>query len=159
MRIGPEISSYFAQVSISAKPDAVRTGVEPQQPEKAGQAAPADAIQTYDFTNMTPNQMKDAAQKLYDTGQIDLQQLGNLTLGPVVGKVGANGEFALLTQQEREAVNNTPIDYIKLVGHQLSSIERDGRVSDPTSGYGNWKELLSVLKDHQGRVSGFDFLA
>jgi hypothetical protein len=120
--------------------------------------APASVGQT-DFTNMTASQMEGAAKKLYESGDIDLTQLGMLEMAGPLGKVGANGEFVPFTAEERQRIRNLPVDYIRLAKDAIAGIESRGQAADPTSGYKDWKQILGVLRTHQGVASGIDIRA
>jgi hypothetical protein len=100
-----------------------------------------------DFTQMTPKEMKDFAKQLFDKGEIDLTQLFMLqTAGMPLGKVGANGEFVPLSNDETNAFQNKPVNYFSTAQEAMKFIEQSGKASDPTSGYANWKGIVDALK-------------
>jgi hypothetical protein len=101
----------------------------------------------FDFTNMTPNQMKGAADTLYKSGQIDLTQVFMLeNAGRPLGKAGPNGEFIPLSASERQATGNTPMNYIQTAKIAISNLEQSGEASNPKSGYQQWTSILATLQ-------------
>ncbi|WP_204311519.1 hypothetical protein, partial [Stenotrophomonas maltophilia] len=70
-------------------------------------------MSSYDFTNMTKNQMVEASGQLQSGGVIDLSQAGMLQMAGPLGKVGPNGEFVPFTAAEREALGRQPMNYIQ----------------------------------------------
>lgn len=108
--------------------------------------------QSYDFTQMTPQQMREAANDLYTNGTIDFDAMAGLQMIGPLGKAGPNGEFIPFTSAERQQIDNTPINYLSAITDRLSSIERMGRTQDPTSGYDMWSTLSEVLNKSQNSV-------
>ncbi len=114
----------------------------------------------FDFTSMTPNQMKGAANALYKSGQIDLTQVFMLeNAGRPLGKTGANGEFIPLSATEREATGNTPVNYIRTAKDAMNYLEQTGQAADPKSGYAQWQGILDTLQTMQGARTGVNILA
>ena len=109
-----------------------------------------------DFTQMTPREMKDFAKQLFDAGEIDLTQLFMLqTAGVPLGKLGANGEFVPLSNDETNAFQNQPVNYFEVAQGAMEYIEQSGKANDPTSGYANWKGIVEAL---QRATSGLDLV-
>jgi hypothetical protein len=103
-----------------------------------------------DYTRMTPAQMKDAAQGLYDAGKIDLSELFMLqTAGMPLGKAGPNGEFLALSAAEKARFNAQPVNYIQTFKDGIDHLEQTGYANDPTSGHARMKHLLEVLQRAQ----------
>ncbi len=102
------------------------------------------------YASMTPNQMKTAAKTLFDQGKIDLHQLGMLQMAGPLGKVGANGQLVPFTPAEQARIDSTPVNYIQLTKNAMAGIESRGQVSNPTSGYRDWKHLNALLTQQQG---------
>ncbi len=98
-----------------------------------------------DFSHMTPKQMRAISKDMHQHGDIDLDAMISLqAIGPL-GKAGANGEFIPFTSEEREQIDNTPINYRQTVADQRDNIERMGRTLDPTSAYSMWVKLDQLL--------------
>jgi|GEM_PF-5214184 len=155
MRIAGDVSSHYQTTAARQKSRPVRAdNPAAATPEKSSSG---DGIRTYDFTSMTSHQMKSVAKALFDTGKIGLTQLFQLeNAGIPLGKAGPNGEFVPLSSEERESFRNTPMNYMDIIKDVIAAIERQGKAADTTSGYQGWKELLGVLEDNQGTVSGID---
>jgi hypothetical protein len=103
--------------------------------------------QKFDFTNMTPRQMKGVANELFKQGKIDIDQLFQLeTAGVPLGKQGAHGEFVELTSAEKESYMNKPVNYIKHTADCINFLEQTGYANDPKSGYEMMRNLLGKLK-------------
>lgn len=154
MKIASDISSHYQTAAARQKLAATRTSDAALTSNTASSGA---SIRVNDFTSMTSNQMKSVAKGLFDTGKIGLTQLFQLeNAGIPLGKAGPNGEFIALSPEERESFRNTPMNYMDLIKDAMSGIEAQGKAADLTSGYQSWKDLLSVLQDNQGSVSGVD---
>ncbi|MBN8945035.1 MAG: hypothetical protein J0H01_36370 [Rhizobiales bacterium] len=127
-----------------------------QEPAAGGSSR---GVSSYDFTNMTKNQMVEASRQLQSGGVIDLTQAGMLQMAGPLGKVGRNGEFVPFTAAEREALGNQPMNYIQTAQEAIAGIESRGEAGNPKSGYADWKQILAVLQSRQGTPSGVDIKA
>lgn len=119
----------------------------------------AGGIGTYDFTNMTPNQMKSAAQALAASGKINStdairMQLMGMPLGTMV-----DGKFQPLTAAQRDSFANTPVNYMQLVQGNMTFLQQNGMASDPKSGYASDQDILSAMQSAQGSVSSVNITA
>ena len=120
----------------------------------------SNTVSTYDFTDMTPNEMQGVASNLYASGQIDSTQLLHLQLmGVPVGKMGPNGTFVPLTDAERSSYMSQPYNYIQGLQGIVDNLQQTGYASDPKSGYEGWKNMLATLQKLQGTTSGVDIAA
>jgi hypothetical protein len=155
MKIAGDVSSHYQTMGARQKPTATQaasTALTTAETSSSGAN-----IRTNDFTSMTANQMKSIAKGLFDTGKIGLTQLFQLeNAGIPLGKAGPNGEFVPYSPDERESFRNTPMNYMDIIKDAIAGIESQGKAADLTSGYQNWKDLLGVLQDNQGSVSGVD---
>ena len=105
----------------------------------------------FDFTEMTPKQMKGIANEMFKQGKIDLDQLFQLeTAGIPLGKQGPHGEFVQLTPAEREGFMSQPLNYIQNTADRISFLDQSGYANDPKSGYDMLKNLLGKLKTNFG---------
>lgn len=103
---------------------------------------------SYDFTNMTPNQMRDVSQDLFNSGKISSQQsLMLLTTSLVHGHLGKNGEYIPPTEADIARHNNTPMNYVQYSKDRISYLESAGLTADPQYGYESWKGLLTVMQN------------
>lgn len=106
---------------------------------------------SYDFSHMTPSEMRDLSGDLYDSGDLDLTQVLQLQLsGRPLGKIGPDGALLPLSNAESSAYDSTSQDFIGIANNALDQIESQGRAEDPTSGYQSWQSILSVLNNLQG---------
>jgi hypothetical protein len=119
----------------------------------------ANSVGTYDFTNMTPNQMQSAAQALYDSGKIDSTQAIRLQLmGMPLGTM-QDGQFKPLTAAQRESYGNTPVNYMQLIQSNMVFLQQNGEAGDPKSGYADDQAILGAMQQAQGSVSRVDITA
>lgn len=114
---------------------------------RAKAAAESQGVGPYDFTNMTPKQMRGVADELYQAGKIDLTQLFMLQNAGTIGRVGANGEFIPLSPDEKARQDNTPMNYIQIAKDAIRFLEHTGNINDPTSSYPQWKGILETLQN------------
>ncbi len=105
---------------------------------------------SYDFSHMTPAEMRDLSTDLYDSGELDLAQVLQLQLsGRPFGKIAADGTLLPLSEAESSAYDSTSQDFIGIASNAMDEIESQGRAADPTSGYQSWQGILSVLNSLQ----------
>jgi hypothetical protein len=102
---------------------------------------------SYDFTNMTPNQMRDVAMDLFKSGKIDSQQQLMLLATSFVGRFPATKEYTPPTDAEIAQRNNTPMNYVQYSKDRISYLESTGLTSDPQHGYESWKGLLALMQN------------
>lgn len=153
-------ANYRAQTSSSPSAATMsRTNAVSTASSVSSDGTRGPGIQTTDFTHMTRSQMQDSAKALFDSGKIDLTQLGMLQMAGPLGKVGPKGEFVPFTDTERANIDSKPVDYIQLARDALDGIESRGGASDPMSGFTAWKGILSTLQSEQGRISGVNLSA
>lgn len=132
-------ATYSTAVSISQRA---------QNLAAASQAGSSSSGGSYDFTNMTPNQMRDVALELFDSGKIGSQQhLLLLSTSLVRGHLGKNGEYIPPTEADIAHHNNTPMNYVQYSKDRISYLESAGLTSDPQYGYESWKGLLALMQD------------
>jgi|HubBroStandDraft_6_1064221.scaffolds.fasta_scaffold206193_2 hypothetical protein len=125
----------------------------------ASSTASANSVGTYDFTNMTPNQMKSAAQALYGSGKIDSKQAIRMQLmGMPLGTM-VNGQFEPLTAAQRESFANTPVNYMQLFQGNMAFLQQNGMASDPKSGYDDDQTILTAMQSAQGQTSSVNITA
>jgi hypothetical protein len=125
----------------------------------ASQSALANGIGTYDFTNMTPNQMQAASQALAASGKISSTDAIRMQLfGMPLGKL-VDGKFQPLTQAERDSYANTPVNYMQLFQSNMAFLQQNGMASDPKAGYASDQAILSAMQGAQGTVSSVNITA
>jgi hypothetical protein len=106
----------------------------------------------YDFTNMTPNQMKSLGQDLLKAGKIDPAQLFELeNAGVPLGRLGVNGEFVPLSADEKARYASTPVNYVRTAQNVIQFKESSGEAVDPKSTIKEWQGLLRLMQELQGQ--------
>jgi hypothetical protein len=113
-------------------------------------------VSTYDFTNLTPNQLQSIIPGLVKSGKIDTQQAIQLSL---VGQFGPNGEFLPLSGAEKAGSSNEPVNYIQNIHSQLAYLQQSGYASNPQYGYAALQTLGTTLQNLQGTRSGVNVTA
>jgi hypothetical protein len=125
-----------------------------------GEDGAAGGVKNYDFTSMTPKEMRGLADQLWRDGKIDLTQNFMLQrMGIPLGKLGSNGEFIPLTVDELADYENKPINYFEVGGQAMEFLTQTGKSKDPQYGYQNWEQILNVLNELQGSPKGIDVQA
>ncbi|WP_253907339.1 hypothetical protein [Herbaspirillum rubrisubalbicans] len=123
-----------------------------QTSKQANDASPSAASGTTsanrNISSMTPAEMRSFAKELYNAGKIDLEAMISLTLVGPIGKAGPHGEFIPFSESERQAIDNTPVNYHQIAATYIARIESDGRQLDPTSGYQKWRAIQTALKNY-----------
>lgn len=128
------------------------SALERLQGTTSPQAQSAETGSKYDVTNMTPNQMRDMAQDLFNSGKIDSQQhLMLLSPGLTLGNIGGDGKYIPPTEAKIASHINTLMNYVQYSKDRINYLESEGLTSDPQYGYESWKGLLATL---QGMTSG-----
>lgn len=155
-----QISGLNALYQAAAARRTANTAQAPASQSGTDKASDAgEGVSSYDFTNMTRNEMKDFTQKLYKSGQMSFDELSILQLAGPLGKVGANGEFVPFTDAERAQIDKQPMDYMRMANDAISGIESRGAASDPKSGYQTWQSVRSLLQSWQGQASAVNLTA
>lgn len=102
---------------------------------------------SYDFTNMTPNQIRKLSQELFESGKINSQQsLSLMTIG-FVGRFPATKDYTPPTDADIARINNTPINCVQYCKDRISFLESAGDTVDPQYGYESWKGLLAFMQN------------
>ena len=111
-------------------------------------------LSTYDFTNVTPNQLKDIGDSLFKSGQINSKQwvqMGISSASALLGKIDANGHVTMRSTAEAAQYLNTPVNYIKNLQDNLAYLQQSGHAND--TNYADEQKLLSTLQGLQGQTS------
>jgi hypothetical protein len=126
---------------------AVNTSASAQAATPSQDEPSATSADSYNFAAMTSQDMYQVAAKLFDAGEIDLDQLFYLqNLGVPLGKLSTDGVFTPLSDEERQYYRSQTQDYHQLTQQVLSDLAGCGRATDPTSGYESWKQLQQTLR-------------
>ncbi len=152
-------TSYAAMMQAMKASPSINSANSITSAANASTTAAANSIGTYDFTDMTPNQMESAAQALAKSGKIDStrairMQMIAMPLGTMV-----NGTFQPLTAAQRESYGNTPVNYVQVFRSNMAFLQQNGEAGDPKSGYADDQAILAVMQQAQGTVSSVDVTA
>ena len=151
-------TSYAALIQPRAQPP-INAMTDNTSAASASRTTSANSVGTYDFTNMTPNQMKSAAQALYGSGKIDSKQAIRMQLmGMPLGTM-VNGQFEPLTAAQRESFANTPVNYMQLFQGNMAFLQQNGMASDPKSGCADDQAILTAMQSAQGQTSSVNITA
>jgi hypothetical protein len=141
-----------AQTPINATTDSTSTTA-------ASATTSANSVGTFDFTNMTPDQMQSAAQALVKSGKITSSQGVMMQLmGKPLGTMD-DGQFRLLTPAQQQSFDNTPVNYMQIVQGNMAALRQSGEASDPKSMYADDQAILSAMQQLQGSVSSVNITA
>lgn len=118
-------------------------------------SATASGTERYDFSNMTPAQMREAVNRLIRGGELSLDETSSLlfVMAPPSSRLKVDGTPVSATEGER--IDNTPVDaFAKL---------RDGiagaRWRNDSAAEAALSQTLAALQRVQGTVSSVDILA
>jgi len=125
------------------------------QPLAPPPTASTGGVGAVDFTSMTPNQMKTAAQALVASGKIDSNEgirmeLAGMPLGTLV-----NGQFSPLTAAQQASYADTPVNYVQLFQGNLARERQDGYAAAAAAD----QTILNAMQGAEGGVSGVDIKA
>jgi len=150
------------QSSTSSSALAALTSVTRAAPDDQGASGDRAAtggtdtgVERYDFSNMTPAQMRDAVNRLIRNGELDLQDTGSLLsmMAPPSARLKVDG--TQVSAAEGERIDNTPIDaFAKLREGIAGARWRNDRASEAAL-----SQTLAALQRVQGTVSSVDIVA
>jgi len=152
-------TSYGVVAPLKAQAQSTTNNTSTSSSTGVNTTTSADSVGTYDFTDMTPNQMKSAVQALASSGKIDstqairMQMMG-MPLGTMV-----DGKFQPLTAAQRESYANTPVNYMQLFQGNMAFLQQQGLANDPKSGYRDDQAILAAMQQAQGSVSSVNITA
>jgi hypothetical protein len=153
MQINSTTSSYAAQ-ALTQAPSATQASQPASNPyASTTNASSSGSVSTYDFTSMTPNQMKSAVQSLAGSGQITSSQAIQMQLAGMPLGTDVNGQFEPLTAAQQQAAANTPVNYMQLFQNNMSALQPG------SSGYDDDQSILAAMSSAQGGVSSVDVTA
>ena len=151
-----------AQAPINATTDnmsATSTTTASAATTASGTTTSANSVGTYDFTNMTPDQMQTAVQGMVSSGKLTSSQGIMLKLmGMPLGNL-EDGKFVPLTAAQKESYGNTPVNYMQIVQSNMSALQQSGEAGDPKSMFADDQAMLSAMQQTQGTVSSVNITA
>jgi len=131
----------------------------PDKEDTAGVQATADGAASgtsrYDFSHMTPAQMRDAVNRLIRGGELSLDDTSSLLsiMAPPSGRLRADG--TTVSAAEGERIDNTPVDaFAKLRDGLAGARWRNDSMAEAAL-----SRTLAALQRVQGTVSSVDILA
>jgi len=142
--------AMLASVTRSASEEQDTSGTQ-----AATGSGTASGTNRYDFSNMTPAQMRDAVNRMIRSGELSLDETGSLLsiMAPPSARLKVDG--TTVSKAEGEQIDNTPVDaFAKL---------RDGiagaRWRNDSAAEAALSRTLAALQRVQGTVSSVDILA
>lgn len=150
------VQSSTSSPALAALTSVTRSAPE-EQDTSAAQTAPGSGTGTsrYDFSNMTPAQLRDAVNRMIRSGELSLDETGSLLsiMAPPSARLKVDG--TPVSKAEGELIDNTPVDaFAKL---------RDGiagaRWRNDSAAEAALSQTLAALQRVQGTVSSVDILA
>ncbi len=129
------------------------------RPARRRRPSADDGNPRHDFTSMTSVQMKGVAKGLFRQRQdrsdptFPVRECRALPLGKARPERRVHGPF---TVKNAKASAICRMNYMDIIKDAIAGLGQQGKAADVTSGYQSWKELLGVLQDNQGAVSGID---
>ena len=151
------VQSSTSSPALGALASMVRSAPDGQDTsgDQAAAGGTASGVDRYDFSNMSPAQMRDAVNRLIRGGELDLHETGSLLsiMAPPSARLKVDG--TPVSAAEGEGIDNTPVDaFAKL---------RDGiagaRWRHDSAAEAALSQTLAALQRVQGTVSSVDILA
>ncbi|MBN9599758.1 MAG: hypothetical protein J0G28_08805 [Afipia sp.] len=127
-----------------------------------GQAAGADdaatagsGIARYDFSSMSPAQMRDTVNRLIRSGDLSLDETGNLLsiMAPPSARLRVDGTQVPATEAER--IDNTPVDAFAMLREGIAG----ARWRNDSASEAALTRTIAALQRVQGTVSSVDIRA
>jgi hypothetical protein len=141
----------FTSSSAPAAGSAINNSTAINSAAGAAPATSSSGVTNYNFTNITPAQLRSVTQKLVQSGQLSLRQEALLQISSEpLGLVGPQGQFVPFTAAQKATLDNTPVNAIQIAKGQISELQQTGEANDPKYGYKEWTGILSTLQSLQG---------
>lgn len=115
----------------------------------------ATGVARYDFSNMTPAQMREAVNRLIRSGDLSLDETGSLLgiMAPPSARWKVDG--TPLSAAEGERIDNTPVNAFARLRDGIAG----ARWRNDSAGEAALSKTLAALQRVQGTVSSVDILA
>jgi len=146
----PSVAGALASLVRSA-PEAQGTPTE----QAASGGVAASGTSRYDFSNMTPAQMRDAVNRMIRGGELSLDDTSSLLsiMAPPSGRLKADG--TPVSSSEGERIDNTPIDAFAKLREGIAG----ARWRNDSAAEAALNRTIGALQRVQGTVSAVDILA
>lgn len=117
-------------------------------------AGTASRVARYDFSNMTPAQMRDAVNRMIRSGELDLHDTGSLlsVMAPPSARLKVDG--TKVSAAEGERIDNTPVDAFAKLREGIAG----ARWRNDSASEAALSQTLAALQRVQGTISSVDIL-
>ncbi|CAM5372005.1 putative protein OS=Afipia felis OX=1035 GN=NCTC12722_01926 PE=4 SV=1 [Afipia felis] len=152
-----QVQSSPSSLALAALASAGRSAPAGQDMPSA-QAETGGAVSRttrYDFSNMTPAQMRDAVNRMIRSGELSLDETGSLLsmMAPPSARLKAGGTPVPTAEAER--IDNTPVDAFA----QLHEGIAGARWRNDSAAEAALSRTIAALLRVQGTLSSVDILA
>lgn len=155
----------LVQAGVSYSPLVAQTGTartDPSAQAADGQAAAGTGDTTtsagigrYDFSGMSPAQMRDTVNRLIRSGDLSLDETGSLLsiMAPPSARLRVDG--AQVSAAEAERIDNTPVDAFAILREGIAG----ARWRNDSASEAALTRAIAALQRVQGAVSSVDIRA
>lgn len=155
----------LVQAGMSYSPLVAQTGTartDPSAQAADGQAAgtgdtttSSAGIGRYDFSSMSPAQMRDTVNRLIRSGDLNLDETGSLLsiMAPPSARLRVDG--AQVSAAEAERIDNTPVDAFAILREGIAG----ARWRNDSASEAALTRTIAALQRVQGAVSSVDIRA
>lgn len=143
-----QIANFFGSAYATRQPasSATRTSAAPATSAPADTGTTGSGVTSYDFTGMTPSDLRTTVNDLVKSGKLSLMDSSPLvTIAGFGGGATADGA-------------GQPIDVLAALKSGIA-YKQQNQASQPDSGIDRWKNALAALQGLQGTPSGVDTYA
>lgn len=142
-----QIANVFSSAYAAGQPasSATRTSAAPAASVTADANTTGTGVTSYDFTSMTPGELRTTVNDLVKSGKLSLKDSS-----PLVTIAGFGG-----TSPGRAG---KPIDVLAALKAGIA-YKQQNQADQPDAGLDHWKNALAALQGLQGTTSGVDTYA
>ncbi len=153
------VQAGMAHAPLVVQTGAVRTDASAQMAD--GQAAGTDdavasaGIARYDFSSMSPAQMRETVNRLIRSGDLSLDETGSLLsiMAPPSARLRVDG--TQVSAAEAERIDNTPVDAFAMLREGIAG----ARWRNDSASEAALMRTIGALQRVQGMVSSVDIRA
>jgi len=151
-----QVQSSPSSLALAALASAGRSAPAGQDmPSDQAEIGAASGTTRYDFSNMTPAQMRDAVNRMIRSGELSLDETGSLLsmMAPPSARLKAGGTPVPTAEAER--IDNTPVDAFAQLHEGIAGARwRNDRAAEAAL-----SRTIAALQRVQGTLSSVDILA
>lgn len=140
-----QIANVFSSAYATAQPasSATRTSAAPTASATTDAGSTGTGVTSYDFTSMTPSELRTTVNDLVKSGKLSLKDSSPLVTIAGFGGTSAGGK---------------PIDVLAALKAGIA-YKQQNQANQPDSGLDHWNNALAALQGLQGTTSGVDTYA